>query len=240
VKQDTAEVMQALDNLRKAYDEAAKSNTALVGYIDAEVPGSPYSPVRGSQHRRILLAREWARELITKVHKQSLRDSVLVVGDPGSGKSLGLVLPLKYPSVCIANCNLGKTFTLVGYLLFCLNALGIRVILQTSASSTKRLGFIFDSNGIHAVSTQNAEIYDDGKPCYLLVSADGTLEYPSPELDFCSNIIVVTSPNLPAKPELRNWRKQFKAEQFIVPPTSCLEVVYLLYVKPLNNLLVVY
>ena len=73
--------------------------------------------------------------------------------------------------------------------------------------------------------------YDDGKPCYLLVSADGKEEYPSPHLDFCSPIIVVTSPNLRSKSNLRTWTKQLSATQFVVPRPSCLEVVYLLYVK---------
>ena len=101
-------------------------------------------------------------------------------------------------------------------------------MLQTP-SSTKRLGFIFDDNGVREV--YNAETYNDGKPCYLLVSADGKLESPSPELDFCSNVIVVTSPNLKSKLDLKEWKKQVEAEEFIAPQPLCLEVVYILYVK---------
>jgi hypothetical protein len=37
-KQDTLEIKQALDNLRKAYNEAAKSNTVSMRYIDVEPP----------------------------------------------------------------------------------------------------------------------------------------------------------------------------------------------------------
>jgi len=77
----------------------------------------------------------------------------------------------------------------------------------------------------------NAQTYNDGKPCYLLVSADGTEEYPSRHLNFCSNIIVVTSPNIKSKADLKNWAKQAKARQFVATPPSCHKVVYLLYVK---------
>src|SRR5205809_4459837 len=100
--------------------------------------------------------------------------------------------------LCIANIYPGKTVALVGYLLFYLNALGVRVILQTEAPD-KRLGIIFDDDGVREISIHDAQIYNDGKPCYLLVSADGAEEYPSWHLDFCSNIIVVTSPNLKFK-----------------------------------------
>jgi hypothetical protein len=41
---DTPEVKQALENLRKAYDEAAKSNTVSMRYIDVEPPYTPFSP----------------------------------------------------------------------------------------------------------------------------------------------------------------------------------------------------
>jgi hypothetical protein len=74
--------------------------------------------------------------------------------------------------------------------------------------------------------------YNDGRPCYLLVSADGTKTYPSPLLNFCDRIIVVTSPNMDSKPDLKNWKKQASAEEFVATPPSCLEVVYLLYVEP--------
>ena len=114
---------------------------------------------------------------------------------------------------------------------FYLNALGVRVILQTPTPSLQRLGFIFDNNGVREVSLHDAEIYNDGKPCYLLVNTDGKVESPSPALDFCSNVIVVTSPNLRSKLDLKEWKKQVGAVQFIAPPPSCLEVVYLLYVK---------
>jgi hypothetical protein len=118
-------------------------------------------------------------------------------------------------------------------LLFYLNALGVRVVLQMENPSG-RLGFIFDDNGVHEVTVHNAEVYNDGKPCYLLVSADGAETYPSPLLDFCSTTIVVTSPNLEFKHGLRNWKKQVMAKQFVAPPPSCPEVVYLLYVEFLN------
>src|SRR2546430_10464532 len=42
-------VKQALENLRKAYDEAAKSNTVMVHYIDAEPPTTPDSPLERSE-----------------------------------------------------------------------------------------------------------------------------------------------------------------------------------------------
>jgi hypothetical protein len=88
---DTPEIKQALDNLRKAYDEAAESNTVSMYYIDIEPPSSPVSPLRLRNHlNRILLARSWAKELITEVGNKSLGPRVLIVGKPGSGKSLGL------------------------------------------------------------------------------------------------------------------------------------------------------
>src|SRR6516162_3075779 len=104
--------------------------------------------------------------------------------------------------------NLGKSVALVGYLLFYLNVLGVRVILQTETPSDKSLGIIFDGNGVREVFTHDAQTYKDGKPCYLLVSADGIEEHPSRHLDFCTNIIAVTSPNLRSKPKLKNWKKQ--------------------------------
>jgi hypothetical protein len=85
---DTPEIEQALDNLRKAYDEAAKSNTVSMHYIDIEPPSSPDSPLRLRDHlNRILLARSWVKELITEVRNKSLGPRVLIVGKPGSGES---------------------------------------------------------------------------------------------------------------------------------------------------------
>jgi hypothetical protein len=90
-QRDTPEIRQALNNLRKAYDEAAKSNTISMRYIDAEPPYAPFSPLMPSVSlKRVLLARSWVKELITEVHNQSLGPRVLVVGKPGSGESLDL------------------------------------------------------------------------------------------------------------------------------------------------------
>jgi hypothetical protein len=90
-KQDTPEIKQALDNLRKAYNEAAKSNTVSMRYIDVEPPYAPFSPLNPDHAlNRILLARSWVKELITKIRDQSLDRRILVVGKPGSGESLGL------------------------------------------------------------------------------------------------------------------------------------------------------
>src|SRR2546423_4000459 len=91
--------------------------------------------------------------------------------------------------------NPGKSVSLVGYLLFYLCTMGVRVILQME-SPIGGLGFVFDGDSVREISTHNAKTYNDGKPCYLLVSADGPFTCPSPDLGFCSNIIVVTSPNL--------------------------------------------
>src|SRR5947207_12440508 len=126
--------------------------------------------------------------------------------------------------------NVGKTVALVGYLLFYLNALGARVILQTN--SKHGLGVIFDDDGVRGISEDEALIYKDGKPCYLLVSADGKIEYP--RLKFCKTI-AVTSPNLPSKLNLKEWSKQSRAKNFIAPPPSCLETVYLMYVELFNS-----
>lgn len=60
----------------------------------------------------------------------------------------------------------------MGYLLYYLNAMGIRVILQTEGDPSTA-GLVFDTSGVREVSTHDAWIYMDGKPCYLLVSADG-------------------------------------------------------------------
>ena len=118
--------------------------------------------------------------------------------------------------------------TLIGYLLFYLNAMGVRVILQTETCG--RLGIIFDDDGVREITARNAENYADGKPCYLLVSADYPRTSPLPDLGFCTATIVVTSPDLRSMPDLKSWRKQVSARQFVAPPPSCSEVVYLLYV----------
>jgi hypothetical protein len=107
--------------------------------------------------------------------------------------------------------------------------MGVRVILQTEGCG--RLGIIFDDDGVRGISIHDAENYADGRPCCLLVSADGPLTSPLPDLGFCTSTIVVTSPNLKSKPQLNAWRKQANAHQFVATPPSCLEVVYLLYVK---------
>jgi hypothetical protein len=93
------------------------------------------------------------------------------------------------------------------------------------------VGFVFDDDGVRGVSGFDAENYADGKPCCLLVSADGPNISPLPALAFCTATIVVTSPNMKSKIDLNAWRKQEKAKQFVAPPPSCLEVVYVLYVK---------
>jgi len=133
-------------------------------------------------------------------------------------------------SVCIANYSPGKSVALVGYLLFYLIARGERTILQ-SQNRNGRLGFVFDDGGVREVFPHNSHIYKDGRPCCLLVSADSTEVSPFMDLDFCDRTIVVTSPNIKSKSNLKHWMKQAEAEEFIAPPPSCLEVVYLLYVK---------
>ena len=108
--------------------------------------------------------------------------------------------------------------------------MGARVILQTQ-SLPGIMGFAFDANGVHEIQAIDAWRYADGKPCYLLVSADGPLTYPLPAFGSCTATIVVTSPNLKSKPHLNTWRKQDDVDQFVAPPPSCAEVVYLLYVE---------
>ena len=99
---DTPEVTQALDNLRTTYDEAAKSNTVSMHYIDAEPPYTPFSPLEpAASLKRILLARSWVKELITEIRGKSLGRWILIMGQPGSGKSSDL--PLMPPSLCTAN-----------------------------------------------------------------------------------------------------------------------------------------
>jgi hypothetical protein len=111
--------------------------------------------------------------------------------------------------------------------------LDIRVILQ-SAKPDGSLGVIFDDDGVRPDSTNEAQLYDDGQPCYRLVSADGIKESLSEYLGFCCSKVVVTSRNLESKPNLKKWSKQASADRFVALPPSCLEVVYLLYVGPFN------
>jgi hypothetical protein len=93
------------------------------------------------------------------------------------------------------------------------------------------MGFAFDADGVHEIRAVDAWRYADGKPCYLLVSADDSLTYPLPVFGSCAATIVVTSPNLKSKSHLNTWRKQDDVDQFVAPPPSCAEVVYLLYVE---------
>ena len=116
--------------------------------------------------------------------------------------------------------------------------MGVRVILQAE-DDTGIVGFIFDADGVRGISNHDAWGYADGKPCLLLVSADGPQTYPLSILDFCNATIVVTSPNIKAKSNLHAWRKQVMAKQFVAPPPSCPEVVYLLYVKSFKSLLLI-
>jgi hypothetical protein len=89
---DTPEVKQALDSLRKAYDEAAKSNIVPMRYVDIEPPLYPFSPLNPLHSLgRVLLPRSWVKELITKAYKKEVDRRVLVVGQPGAGESLGLL-----------------------------------------------------------------------------------------------------------------------------------------------------
>jgi hypothetical protein len=84
-RRDTAEIKQALEDLRKAYDEAAKSNTVMVHYIDAEPPTTPNSPLGNIELKKILLARSWMNEVINGLRDQSVR-RLLILGNPGSGE----------------------------------------------------------------------------------------------------------------------------------------------------------
>ena len=133
-------------------------------------------------------------------------------------------------SICIANYNPGKSVTIVSHILFYLIARGERVILQDQSEG--RIGILFDNdkNAICEVSKHNSRRYRDGRPCWLLVSADEDLS-PISEFLFCHRVIVVSSPNMVKKKDLKEWMKQSLATTFISPPPSCLEVVYLLYVK---------
>jgi hypothetical protein len=101
------------------------------------------------------------------------------------------------PLVCLANYNLGKSFALIGYLLFYLNTLRKCVILQIPTSPSPRLGLIFDNLSIRELSIYNYyDSYRNGKLYYLFVGVDGREEYLYPKLNLYSNIIVVTSLNL--------------------------------------------
>jgi hypothetical protein len=107
----------------------------------------------------------------------------------------------------------------------------VRIILQTKSGG--RLGIIFDDDGVRGISARDIDDLE-GKPCCLLVSADGPDISPLEDFAFCSATIVVTSPNLKSKSELNAWQKQFRAKRFVATPPSCLEVVYLLCVKFFN------
>ena len=96
VEHDTAEVKQALKNLRKAYDEAAKSNTVK---LHAEPPSSPWSPLEEPKLKETLLARSWMKDLIVGLRDKSLRPRLVVIGD---SEFLCLFIPLMPSSVCIA------------------------------------------------------------------------------------------------------------------------------------------
>ena len=231
VEKDSDEVRQALDKLRKVYDEAAKSNVVNMPYIDVEPPSAPDSPLNDPRLNRIVLARLWVKELIRDLGEDPCIDRVVVIGNPGSGEFLSLFLPLMPSQFAyrVANYNPGKSVALVAYLLFYLIAQGKRVILQ-SEQPDGLLGFVFDNDDVREVTIYNARKYKDGHPWWLLVSADGEIS-PSPALAFCNKAIVVTSPNMNVKTRLREWKKQFRATEFISPPPSCLEVVYLLYIK---------
>jgi hypothetical protein len=94
---------------------------------------------------------------------------------------------------------------------------------------------MFDADGVRGIYPYDTwEYIADGKPCLLLVSADSPEIFPLPALRFCKATIVVTSPNMKTKFNLNAWRKQVEAEQFVATSPSCLEVVYLLYVKFFN------
>jgi len=135
-------------------------------------------------------------------------------------------------SVCIANYkyNPGKSITIVSHILFYLIARGERVILQEQSGG--RIGLLFDNdkNAIHQVSKKNSWRYMDGRPCWLLVSADEN-KSPISEFNFCERAIVVSSPNMVKNKDLKEWVKQSQAKTFVSPPPSCLEVVFVLYVK---------
>lgn len=140
-----------------------KSNTITVRYINVEPPSHPHSPLTERNLKPILLARSWIREAISEVFDESLFRHLLVIEDPGSGEFLRLILPLMPPSVCIANCNPGKSAAIVGYLLFYLIFQYGRTILQ-SEMPDRRLGFVFDDDGVREVFPHDSGTYHDGKP----------------------------------------------------------------------------
>ena len=95
-----------MNNLRKAYDEAAESNSISMRYIDAEPLYAPFSPwIPSVSLKRILLARSRVKELsdfgvrsrnpisssVIPIYLSSeltlIDTRVLVVGKPGSGGS---------------------------------------------------------------------------------------------------------------------------------------------------------
>ena len=241
LEDDTDEVKAALENLKHAYDEAAKSNPVTVRYIDVEPPYAKNGPLRKSNVGGVdgaLLAQQWMKELINRFHAKdsSLRESLLILGNPGSGKflCLCLFLPSMPSSICIANYNPGKSVALVGYLLFYLIALGERIILQDMREEFDRSGFLFDEKGVREITAANFQTFDefdDDRPCWLLVNADGKKTSPSLAFSFCNKEIVVSSPNYEAKPELKSWLNQEKPQRIISPPPPCHEVVWHVYVK---------
>ena len=87
---DNAEVKEAVDNLRKAYD-AAKSSRVTIRYIDAELPPAPFSPL-GMGIQRPLLAQPWMKELIRGFCDKSFPNRLVVIGNPGIGECLCLFL----------------------------------------------------------------------------------------------------------------------------------------------------
>jgi len=94
-KRDTAKVKRALKNLRKAYDEAAKSNTVMMHYVDAEPPVTPDSPLEDIKLKKILLARQWMGEVIRGLCDRSFR-RLLILGNPGSGEFYTYSCPCLY------------------------------------------------------------------------------------------------------------------------------------------------
>ena len=135
-----------------------------------------------------------------------------------------------YADFLFSEIQVAVSFTLilalVGYLLFYVIANGERTLLQSDLGDGS-LGFVFDNDGVHEVFQHNHKSYRDGKPCCLLVSADDRV-HPLAELGWCDRTIVVS---MKSKPDLKTWMSQTRAEKFIAPPPSCLEVVYVLYVE---------
>jgi len=90
--------------------------------------------------------------------------------------------------------------------------MGIRVILQTKDDR----GLVFDASGVREVSVQDAWIYMDGKPCYLLVSADGRMTFPSPDFAFCTVTRLLISTDLVTM-ERRNGSTSRADVVFVTP-----------------------